>query len=76
MNRIAHRRRPILAALLVWVAAFFTLCTVSMVQASSYEAPLPVELRTDPDLCKWVPCRDVLPGADHFSPRMGRPSYV
>jgi NosR/NirI family transcriptional regulator, nitrous oxide reductase regulator len=42
----------------------------------SYEAPLPVQLSTDPDLCAYVPCKDVFPKADHFSPRKGRPAYV
>lgn len=42
----------------------------------SYEAPMPVQLSTDPDLCAYVPCRDVFPGADRFSPRKGRPAYV
>jgi NosR/NirI family nitrous oxide reductase transcriptional regulator len=45
-------------------------------RASSYEASLPTELRSDPDLCKWLTCTDVFPDADHFSPRMGRPAYV
>lgn len=44
--------------------------------ASSYDAPLPVQLSTDPDMCAYAPCKDVLPGADSFSPRMGKPSYV
>ena len=44
--------------------------------SGSYEAPLPVKLSTDPDLCAYVPCRDVFPNADHFSPRKGRPAYV
>jgi NosR/NirI family transcriptional regulator, nitrous oxide reductase regulator len=44
--------------------------------AGSYEAPLPDQLATDPDLCAYVPCRDVFPGADSFSPRKGRPAYV
>src|SRR5574340_1399258 len=43
---------------------------------ASYEAPLPVQLSTDPDLCAYVPCKDVMPGADSFSPRMGKPAYV
>lgn len=42
----------------------------------SYEAPLPVQLSTDPDLCAYVPCHDVFPNADYFSPRKGRPAYV
>jgi NosR/NirI family nitrous oxide reductase transcriptional regulator len=41
-----------------------------------YEAPLPAQLATDPDLCAYVPCRDVLPGAAGFSHRMGKPAYV
>jgi len=44
--------------------------------SGSYEAPLPVQLSTDPDLCAYVPCKDVLPGADSFSHRMGKPAYV
>lgn len=43
---------------------------------TSYEAPLPVKLSTDPDLCAYVPCRDVLPGATRFSKRKGHPTYV
>lgn len=46
------------------------------IQQGAYEAPLPVELSTDPDLCAYVPCRDVFPEADSFSPRKGRPTYV
>lgn len=44
--------------------------------ADAYETPLPPELATDPDLCAHAPCREVLPGADSFSPRKGRPPYV
>jgi NosR/NirI family nitrous oxide reductase transcriptional regulator len=44
--------------------------------SGSYEAPLPVQLSTDPDLCAYVPCKEVLPGADSFSHRMGKPAYV
>ncbi|PKO89818.1 MAG: 4Fe-4S binding protein [Betaproteobacteria bacterium HGW-Betaproteobacteria-12] len=44
--------------------------------AASYDAPLPAQLFTDPDLCAYAPCRAVMPGADSFSPRKGRPSYV
>lgn len=45
-------------------------------EITSYEAPLPVELSTDPDLCAYAPCRDVMPEADSFSHRIGRPAYV
>ena len=48
----------------------------SAASASSYETPLPVRLSTDPDMCAYAPCRDAFPGADSFSPRKGRPSYV
>lgn len=44
--------------------------------AVSYEAPLPVQLTTDPNLCAYVPCDAVMPKADHYSPRKGRPAYV
>jgi len=44
--------------------------------SGSYEAPLPVQLSTDPDLCAYVPCKDVIAGADSFSVRKGRPAYV
>ncbi len=44
--------------------------------AVSYEAPLPVQLQTDPDLCAYVPCDTVMPQANHFSSRKGRPAYV
>ncbi len=43
---------------------------------ASYEAPLPAQLSTDPELCAHLPCQDVLPGADSFSPRKGKPAYV
>lgn len=44
--------------------------------ASSYEAPLPVQLSTDPDLCAYAPCKDIMPEADSFSTRKGKPAYV
>ncbi len=44
--------------------------------AGAYEAPMPAELLTDPDMCAYLPCETVMPGANHFSPRKGRPSYV
>ena len=42
----------------------------------SYDAALPPQLSTDPDLCAYTPCKEVIPGADSFSLRMGTPSYV
>jgi NosR/NirI family nitrous oxide reductase transcriptional regulator len=47
-----------------------------LAQTSSYDVELPKALASDPDLCRYVPCTDVMPGAESFSPRMGRPAYV
>lgn len=48
----------------------------SLVQAAAYEAVLPPELNTSPDLCAHAPCREVMPGAESFSERRGRPPFV
>lgn len=48
----------------------------TMAAGGSYEAPLPPQLSTDPNLCAYVPCQDVMPGADSFSNRKGKPAYV
>jgi len=56
-----------LLLLLCWSAAGY---------AGSYDAALPPQLHSDPDLCAYAPCREVMPGADAFSLRQGRPSYV
>lgn len=66
-----------LARHLVRFLTLLYLCGAYGVAAGgSYEAPLPVQLSTDPDLCAYVPCKDVMPGADSFSDRMGKPAYV
>ena len=44
--------------------------------AQAYEAQLPPELASAPDLCALVPCKDVFPGATGFSTRKGQPPYV
>ncbi|TAM43963.1 MAG: 4Fe-4S binding protein [Gammaproteobacteria bacterium] len=54
----------------------FAVTAAVAAEPASYEAPLPVQLSTDPDLCAYAPCRDVMPAADSFSRRKGRPSYV
>ena len=54
----------------------FLLCWSAACYGSSYDAPLPPQLHSDPDLCAYVPCQDVMPGADSFSLRKGQPSYV
>jgi NosR/NirI family nitrous oxide reductase transcriptional regulator len=65
----------IVAALLAALAIIAPAgATVSGGQA--YEAELPAQLATQPDLCAYAPCGEVLPGADSFSPRKGRPPYV
>lgn len=64
-----------LAALLLSLLAFAAPAQAAAA-GQSYEAPLPAQLANDPQLCAWVPCQDVLPGADSFSPRKGRPPYV
>jgi len=43
---------------------------------TAYEAPLPAELQSSPELCAYVPCKSVMPLADSFSPRKGKPPYV
>jgi len=68
-----------LSAASLWrrcLAACVALLMATAAHATSYEAPLPVQLSTDPDLCAYAPCREVLPGADSFSARKGRPAYV
>jgi len=42
----------------------------------AYEAKLPAELATAPDMCALVPCQEVFPGATSFSSRKGQPPYV
>lgn len=60
-----------------WLAVLAsTLLGIHPASANTYQAPLPAQLNSDPDLCALVPCSVVLPGADSFSPRMGRPAYV
>lgn len=59
------------------LAAGLLLMGTTLVRAeTSFEAPLPVQISTDPDLCAYAPCGEVLPRADRFSLRTGRPSYV
>lgn len=54
----------------------FRLPAVAADESHTYEAPLPAQLSTDPDLCAYLPCRDVIAEADSFSPRRGKPAYV
>lgn len=45
-------------------------------QPSAYTAELPPQIFSDPDLCAYAPCKEVVDGADRFSKRMGKPAYV
>lgn len=63
----------LLRVLMFWVVA--VLCP-SAALAAAYEAHLPPELFSDPQLCKYTDCATVLPGADRFGSRMGQPHYV
>lgn len=67
-----------LAAL--WIALILALTAISpRAQAAgsgTYEAELPADLATAKDMCALLPCKDVFPGATHFSERKGQPPYV
>ncbi|WP_116383918.1 4Fe-4S binding protein [Cupriavidus taiwanensis] len=65
--------KGLFAVLAAWL---LSLGLVSPAHAGAYEAELPPQLATAPDLCALVPCAQVLPGATHFSARMGQPPYV
>ncbi|MFC4311883.1 4Fe-4S binding protein [Steroidobacter flavus] len=65
------RRWSALVAFLILIA-----CAGSTVANQVYEAPLPPQLVNDPDLCAYAPCQDVMPTAQRFSVRKGRPAYV
>ena len=64
----------------LWVALLLALTALSPgVQAAgsgTYEAELPADLATAKDMCALLPCKDVFPGATHFSERKGQPPYV
>jgi NosR/NirI family transcriptional regulator, nitrous oxide reductase regulator len=71
MQSILFRLLALLLTALAWAAPVH-----AGAPGQSYEAALPPQLASDPALCAWVPCQDVMPGADSFSPRKGRPPYV
>ena len=58
------------------LSLLFALFCALPVLASTYDAELPAQLLHGPDLCTLAPCRDVMPQAQKFSLRKGRPSYV
>lgn len=69
MMSLLSRLTLLLTMLTLWFAS-------PLAMATAYEAKLPPELNTAPDLCAYVPCAEVLPGATRFSERKGHPSYV
>lgn len=44
--------------------------------AGAYEASLPADLSSNPDLCKLLDCREIFPAAKSFSKRVGMPPYA
>ncbi|WP_018992001.1 NosR/NirI family protein [Aromatoleum toluclasticum] len=68
MNYLAALRNTLLSVVLSSTAA--------LALANTYEAKLPDEINTAPELCKYAPCTEVLPGATSFSERKGQPPYV
>ena len=60
---------------LIWLWLFLGM-VLAPARASVYEAELPQQLLHGPDLCAQAPCKDVMPQAQRFSLRKGRPSYV
>ena len=58
------------------ICLLFFLAAAGTAHATAYEAPLPAGLHESPDMCAFAPCKDVMPGADRFSERKGRPPYV
>lgn len=65
-----------------FAAFLLTLLLVSLTllapraHAGAYEAELPANLATTPDMCALLPCAEVFPGAARFSQRKGQPPYV
>jgi NosR/NirI family transcriptional regulator, nitrous oxide reductase regulator len=63
----------------LWACLGLLLCVATATaggEGMAYEASLPAGLATDANLCAYVPCKDVLPGADSFSARQGQPPFA
>ncbi len=58
------------------VVFFLALGLSGLALAAAYEAQLPADLHSNPDLCSMLPCQEVFPGAHSFSVRKGQPPYV
>ena len=59
-----------------FLALLLALSLAPRVHAGAYEAELPANLATAPDMCALLPCAEVFPGATQFSERKGQPPYV
>ncbi|MBK6867403.1 MAG: regulatory protein NosR [Burkholderiales bacterium] len=68
--------KAVAVVLIVLVQFLFAHAFAAGGAGQAYEAALPPDLATAPDLCALVPCQDVFPGAQSFSPRKGQPPYV
>lgn len=65
---LVHMRNSLPVVIMMFMA--------QAVFATAYEAVLPADIHTDPDLCAYAPCKEVLPGSNSFSERKGSPAYV
>ncbi|RZJ15582.1 MAG: regulatory protein NosR [Acidovorax sp.] len=65
-----------LATLLLLLLLALWMAPRAHAAAGAYEAELPADLATARDMCALLPCKDVFPGATHFSERKGQPPYV
>ncbi len=72
MRPLGSRLPVLFVALLLAVLALWA----PRAQAGAYEAELPANLATAPDMCALLPCAEVYPGAQRFSQRKGQPPYV
>lgn len=72
MKPLSALRSIAVAAILAATALLSPLASAE----TAYEAPLPADINTTPDLCANLPCKEVAPGADSFSERKGKPTYV
>lgn len=64
---------------ILWITLILVLMVISPgahAASGTYEAELPADLATAKDMCALLPCKDVFPGATHFSERKGQPPYV
>lgn len=70
-------RKSLATSCLSLLVVFFLITGFAgLAWAGAYEAKLPAELSSNPDLCSMLPCQEVYPGAQSFSVRKGQPPYV